>query len=70
VPNLAFQEPVKLVSNEISAGSPGFPDLGDLNLRFEVTVVPGQKAKSETARDCSGDLNKSIGCTVFHYAVP
>jgi hypothetical protein len=69
VSNLAFQEPVKLVSNKITAGSPGFPDLGDLNLTFEVTVVPGQKAKSETTRDCSGDLSRSIDCTVFHYAV-
>jgi hypothetical protein len=69
ISNLAFQEPVTLVSNEITAGSPGFPDLGDLNLAFEVTVVPGEKAKSKTGQDCSGDLGRGIDCTVFHYAV-
>jgi hypothetical protein len=69
VPPIFFQEPVTVVSNEITAGSPAFPDLGDLRLALEATLVPTERVKSETNPKCSGSFGNSLDCAVFHYAV-
>lgn len=72
VADVANQEPVTVVSNEVNANSQPLPDLGALRFAFEVAAHPGptQLTKSSwTAAGCTGETKTSIECTVFHYTI-
>jgi hypothetical protein len=67
-----FQEPVEVISNEVSAESPTLLDLGTMKFAFDVnllpTGVPPQLAASLPSR-CADEKVRSIDCTVFHYRI-
>jgi|SRR6516165_6189831 len=71
VADVAFQEPVTVFSNEVTAVSPALPDLGNVNFALEVTVASAERAKAEadTQRGCTAAENENVDCTVFHYVV-
>ena len=73
VADVALQEPVSVVSNEVTANSPPLHDLGALRFAFEVTVhhgPPGDALSSMwAATGCTAETRSSIDCTVFHYTV-
>jgi hypothetical protein len=71
IADLDFQEPVTVVSNEITAVNPGLPDLGDLHFDFEVKEASAEMVKSgtENERGCTAPERKAIDCTTFHYTI-
>jgi hypothetical protein len=72
IADVAIQEPVEVVSNEVRAESPKLPDLGPMQFSFEVNVIPSSQAK-KLARvvraKCADEGAGSIECAVFHYKV-
>jgi len=70
-PALEFQEPVSIISNEVTVDAPVLPDLGRLKLAFEVSARRGPPPTSFAKKsvDCTGDASASIDCIVFHYAI-
>lgn len=70
-PAFDFQEPISVISNEITLDAPALPNLGTLKLAFEVIAHPGAPPSNPARKsvDCTGDANTSIDCTVFHYAI-
>lgn len=69
MPPFDFQEPVSVISNEITVDAPVLSNLGTLKFAFEVTARPGPPTVVSKAVDCTGDANTSIDCTVFHYVI-
>jgi hypothetical protein len=71
IPPFDFQEPVFVISNEVTTDAPVLPSLGTLKLAFEVTARSGPPPANSARRsvDCTGDASASIDCTVFHYAI-
>jgi hypothetical protein len=64
VPDVAVQEPVTVVSNNVTVESPPLGELGGLKFAFDVTVdAPPQRDATCTS------ANTNVECTVFHYAV-
>jgi hypothetical protein len=57
------QEPVAVLSSEITADEPQLHDLGDVKLALELTAHPGKIGNA--AGDCTPETNP-IDCTVFH----
>jgi len=66
-----FQEPVAVISNEVTLDAPVLPDFGHLKFAFEVSVRQGPPPASSAKKsvDCTGDASGSIDCIVFHYAI-
>jgi len=73
VADIALQEPVTVLSNEVVAVSPSLPDLGALRFTFEVTVhrgPPGDELSSTwAANGCAEMTITSVECTIFDYTV-
>lgn len=70
--DVEIQTPVEVISKEIVVNSPALPDLGDLQLRFEVSVASKAQAseiRKHLGPPCATDPGSSIECTVFHYAI-
>ena len=57
------QEPVAVLSSEITADEPELHDLGDPKLTLEIEAHPGKIGHA--AGDCTPET-KAIDCTVFH----
>jgi hypothetical protein len=57
------QEPVAVLSSEITSDEPQLNDLGDVKLALELTAHPGKIGNA--AGDCTRETNP-IDCTVFH----
>jgi hypothetical protein len=71
VADVALQEPVTVLSNEVIAASPPLPDLGNLNFEFEVAVASGEKpnAEGEAQGVCTTASKLNVDCTVFRYLI-
>jgi hypothetical protein len=72
IPDVAIQEPVEVVSNEVTAESPTLPDLGAMKFSFEVNVIPSSMARKlapVVRAKCADEGPGSISCAVFHYKV-
>lgn len=65
------QDPVSVISNEVTLQAPTLPNPGTLKFALEVTARPGPPPTSAARRsvDCTGDASTSIDCIVFHYAI-
>jgi hypothetical protein len=71
VADVALQEPVTVLSNEVTAESPPLLDLGNLKFSFEVTIASAQMSKAETDAQpaCAAASITNVDCTVFHYVI-
>jgi hypothetical protein len=73
VADVALQEPVTIVSNEVIADSPPMHDLGALRFGFEVTVQGGSPSdglsSTLAATGCTAETKNRIDCAVFHYTI-
>jgi hypothetical protein len=68
--DVEFQTPVKVVSSEIEVNSPVLPDLGMLEIAFEVTPNPqGWSKLLPQPAKCDGQAATGVECSVFHYAI-
>ena len=67
-----LQEPVDVISNEITVTAPQMPDLGSPKFSLEVALRPGPPDKNLTLQipgGCAGEASGSIDCAVFHYKI-
>jgi hypothetical protein len=71
-PRFDFQEPVSVISNEVTLDAPVPTVFDTLKFALEVTVRPGPLLSAGSAGksvNCTGDASASIDCIVFHYAI-
>lgn len=68
-PEINYQEPVGVVSNEIVAESPLLPDLGRMDFTFQVEIPALAPGDTITARSCPLQNRASLGCTIFRYTI-
>jgi hypothetical protein len=67
-----IQTPVEVISKEIEVNSPALPDLGRLQISFDISLAPEPQASEMRKRFgalCAANMGTSIECTVFHYAI-
>lgn len=70
--DVEIQEPVEVISKTIEVSSPALPDLGRLQLGFEISFASDTAAaelRKRLGARCAGDPGTSVECTVFHYAI-
>ncbi|HEY6464507.1 MAG TPA: hypothetical protein VIY69_00865 [Candidatus Acidoferrales bacterium] len=65
-PNVDFQEPVTVLSNEVTVESPQLPDPGVLKFEFEVSLS-ADRANDRT--HCAEEAHMTPDCAVFHYYI-
>jgi hypothetical protein len=70
-PDVGVQEPVTVLSNEITVESPPLPDLGSLKFAFDVSVASGDIPKTEADRlgVCATAPSARVDCMLFRYSV-
>jgi hypothetical protein len=71
VADVAFQEPVTVPSNEVMAVSPPLPNLGNVNLEFDVAVASAEtlNERGDTQDVCTAESKSNVDCTVFRYTI-
>lgn len=72
IADVDVQEPVEVVSNEVTAESPTLPDLGAMKFSFDVKVISASEAAKlapQLRAKCAAAGADSIECVVFHYKV-
>lgn len=71
VADVALQEPVTVLSNEVVTVSPPLPDLGNLNFEFEIAVASAGTPNAEGDRQniCTAASESNVDCTLFRYVI-
>ena len=63
------QEPVEVISNEISAESPPLTNLGKMKFRFQVQISAVAPENLPSKKGCTSEKSANPDCTVFHYSI-
>ena len=67
-----WQDPVGVISNEVTVQSPSLPDLGTPRFTISVMVRPGpprNDLRKGLSANCTGENSASLDCVVFHYTI-
>jgi hypothetical protein len=68
-PEINYQEPVGVVSNEIIAESPPLPDFGKMDFTFQVEIPAIAPGNTVPTTDCWPQNNARLDCTTFRYTI-
>lgn len=68
-PEINYQEPVGVVSNEIIAESPPLPDLGRMDFAFRVEIAANTPSNTISTRGCGAQNKAVLDCITFRYTI-